>query len=106
VTVTVKKIQSTDTHAWDTYVYNHLDATLYHLSGWKNVIERIYGHKTYYLMAANSSELTAQSSKKNRITANELSAIKKDPSNPTSPINATNSSNPTDRGTQRTQESQ
>ena len=97
MSVTVKKIQSTDMHAWDTYVYNHPDATLYHLSGWKNVIERTYGHKTYYLMAANSSELTAQSSKKNRITANELSATRKDPLNSTSPINLINSTNPNNR---------
>ena len=85
MTVTVKKIQSTDTHAWDAYVYNHPDATLYHLSGWKNVIERTYGHKTYYLMAANSSELTAQSSKKNRITANELSVIREGSLKPNKP---------------------
>jgi hypothetical protein len=51
---------STDMHAWDTYVYNHPHATLYHLSGWKNVIEKTYGHKTYYLVAIDSSKLKAQ----------------------------------------------
>jgi len=49
--ISVKTIQSTDTRVWDNYVSNHPDATLYHLSGWKNVIEKTYGHKTYYLMA-------------------------------------------------------
>jgi len=32
-------------------VENHLHATLYHLSIWKNIIEKTYGHKTYYLIA-------------------------------------------------------
>jgi len=31
--------------------------TVYHLSGWKNIIEKTYGHKTYYFMAVNSSKL-------------------------------------------------
>jgi len=48
---------ATDMHAWDTYVYNHPHATLYHLSGWKNAIEKTYGHKTYYLIAIDSSKL-------------------------------------------------
>lgn len=37
--------------AWDEYVMNHSGSNLYHLSGWKTVIERTYGHKTYYLVA-------------------------------------------------------
>lgn len=83
MSVTVKKIQSTDTHAWDTYVYNHPHATLYHLSGWKNVIEKTYGHNTYYLMAVQSDDrsgsLVPQPSNLN---------------NATNPINAINSINP------------
>lgn len=40
-----------DCDIWDLYVRNHPEATLYHLSGWKNVIENTYGHNTYYLVA-------------------------------------------------------
>jgi serine/alanine adding enzyme len=36
---------------WDGYVREHADASLYHLFGWRNVFQRTYGHKTYYLMA-------------------------------------------------------
>jgi len=36
---------------WDAYVTSHPDSTLYHLSGWKKVIEDTYGHKTHYLIA-------------------------------------------------------
>jgi hypothetical protein len=51
MSISIKQIQPTDTHAWDAYVHAHPQATVYHLSGWKNVIEKTYGHKTYYLMA-------------------------------------------------------
>jgi serine/alanine adding enzyme len=37
--------------AWDSYVYGHPSATLYHLSVWKDIIEKSYGHEAYYLMA-------------------------------------------------------
>jgi len=61
--IKIKKITQAETDAWDTYVSAHPKATLYHLSSWKNVIEKTYGHKTYYQMAVNSSQLTADSSK-------------------------------------------
>lgn len=41
---------------WDNYVLSHPDSNVYHLSGWKNVIEKTYGHKTYYLAATDSKE--------------------------------------------------
>jgi serine/alanine adding enzyme len=47
----IKELESTDHRLWDSYVKNHPDGTLYHMSGWKNVIERSYRHKTYYLIA-------------------------------------------------------
>jgi serine/alanine adding enzyme len=62
--IKVKTIQFADP-IWDEYVYNHHRATLYHLSGWQTVINKTYGHKTYYLMATHEpegSEFTAQSS--------------------------------------------
>jgi FemAB-related protein (PEP-CTERM system-associated) len=36
---------------WDSYVEGHPAATVYHLSGWKYIIESAYGHKTYFLIA-------------------------------------------------------
>ena len=53
--INIKKIESSENNIWDAYVYAHSAATLYHLSGWKDVIEKTYSHKTYYLMAVNSS---------------------------------------------------
>lgn len=49
----IKVITSQTNHAaaWDAYVRAHPKATVYHLSGWLNVIKKTYGHNTYYLMA-------------------------------------------------------
>jgi serine/alanine adding enzyme len=41
--------------AWDSYVYSHPCATVYHLSAWKGIIEKAYGHKAYYLMAVEGN---------------------------------------------------
>ena len=57
--LTIRYYRSSDHEIWDNYVRNHPNGTLYHLSGWKNVIEKTYGHKSYYLMAlANSNNLS------------------------------------------------
>jgi len=49
----IKIIQSVeDSVKWNAYVFSHPKSTLYHLSGWMNVIRKTYGHKTCYLMAA------------------------------------------------------
>ena len=76
--INIKIIRSTDSKAWDAYVFAHSRATLYHLSGWKNVIEKTYGHKTYYLIATQNSQ---QESTNN-------------PINPINPNNPNNSTNP------------
>ncbi len=51
----IRLYNNTDKEIWDNYVLNHPDSTLYHLSGWGNVINKTYGHKTYYLMAIDDS---------------------------------------------------
>ena len=54
MSIEIKLIQSADAPAWDEYVHNHPRATLYHLSGWQDIISKTYGHKSYYLMALKS----------------------------------------------------
>ena len=44
-----------DGSAWDTYVASHRDSSNYHLYGWRDVIEKSFGHQTYYLSARNSN---------------------------------------------------
>jgi serine/alanine adding enzyme len=54
-------IRAAEAIEWDTYVRNHPDATLYHLYGWKNVIESTYGHRTCYLVAENADSTAPRS---------------------------------------------
>ena len=51
----IRAIQPTDAPVWNEYVDAHPQATLYHLYGWRNVIEKTYGHKTYYLAATKGT---------------------------------------------------
>ena len=37
--------------AWDGYVGENQKATGYHLTAWRHVVGRVFGHRTYYLMA-------------------------------------------------------
>lgn len=60
--INIKTILSTDASEWDSYVFAHPGAILYHLSGWKNVIEKTYGHKTYYLIATQNIQQTINNS--------------------------------------------
>jgi len=40
-----------DAAAWDVFVKSHAHASLYHLSGWRTVIEKTYNHRAYCLVA-------------------------------------------------------
>jgi serine/alanine adding enzyme len=42
--------------AWDSFVMDTEDGTCYHLSGWKDIFEKTYGHRTYYLFAVEHEE--------------------------------------------------
>lgn len=41
---------------WDLFIENHPDATMYHLLGWKKVLEQIFKLKSYYLIALNNND--------------------------------------------------
>ena len=47
-----------DEHRWDEFVRAHASGTFFHLSGWKRVIERAFGHRTYYLIAERGPAVT------------------------------------------------
>ena len=89
--VEIREIEPAETGAWDEYVNNHPFSNLYHLSGWKNVIEKTYGHKAYYLMAFNQENQHAifniQHSKNHFSSPTNLST----PTDPTNSINPKNS---------------
>ena len=53
--ITIRPYRTTDQPAWDQYVENHPQGTIFHLTKWKNVIEKTYGHKAYYLIAVENT---------------------------------------------------
>jgi serine/alanine adding enzyme len=44
-------LEAGDDWKWDAYVAQHPQATLYHLSGWRNLIRTVFGHESPYLYA-------------------------------------------------------
>jgi FemAB-related protein (PEP-CTERM system-associated) len=53
----IQEFRKEDEKKWDTFVRGQEDATFFHLIGWKNVIEKTYKHKSYYLVAKEDSEI-------------------------------------------------
>lgn len=53
---TVDLCQSEQRSRWDAYVQDTPSATICHQFVWKDVIERAYGHRTYYLMAERAGK--------------------------------------------------
>lgn len=43
--------EASDAQQWDAFVNEHPDATGYHLWAWRGVFERVFGHRTHYLIA-------------------------------------------------------
>ena len=44
-------------HAWDRYVATRPEATVYHLSAWAALVERVFGHRTRYLAASAGGDI-------------------------------------------------
>ena len=44
-----------DRERWDAFVRSCPEATFFHLTGWKNVVESVLGHPTFYLYAESAS---------------------------------------------------
>lgn len=57
-----------DIPEWNDYVVKHPYSTFYHRIEWKNIIEKSFGHKTFYLMAVNGSKLRTHSSSASSIS--------------------------------------
>ena len=57
-TVSVRPFRAGDERRWDEFVRAHASGTFFHLSGWKRVIERAFGHRTYYLIAERGPAVT------------------------------------------------
>lgn len=49
MTLRLSRLATADIKKWDAYVRGHPEGTFFHLSGWKTVIERAFGHSTCYV---------------------------------------------------------
>ncbi|MCW8884558.1 MAG: FemAB family PEP-CTERM system-associated protein [Motiliproteus sp.] len=57
--ISIEQLRSEQHSLWDDFVKACPEATFFHLSGWKNVIEHAFGHKTHYLYAKDSEGIQA-----------------------------------------------
>lgn len=53
----IKKLERKDKGKWDEFVNGLDNSTIYHLSGWKDIVEEAYNLKTYYLFAEEDGEI-------------------------------------------------
>ena len=53
----VHELEESDITRWDAFVDHHSDATFFHKAGWREVIEKAFGHRCYYLMAEDGNEV-------------------------------------------------
>ena len=54
MTLVVKTLDAQDLERWDDYVHRADQATFFHRAGWKSLLERAFGHKTYFLYAEDA----------------------------------------------------
>ena len=54
----IKTLTDSEIALWDDYIEGMPDATFFHQSGWKQVVERAFGHKAYYLYAEEQGKIT------------------------------------------------
>jgi FemAB-related protein (PEP-CTERM system-associated) len=58
VALTVRPFEADDSGRWDEFVRACAGGTFFHLSPWRRVIERAFGHRTHYLLAERAGVLT------------------------------------------------
>ncbi len=53
--ITIHQLDAENTQRWDDYIDQSSDASIYHLSAWKNLIETTFNHQCYYFYALNEN---------------------------------------------------
>jgi FemAB-related protein (PEP-CTERM system-associated) len=56
--VAVRLLDTADGARWDEFVTRSAEGTLFHLFGWRDVIESVFGYKTFYYLAERSGQVT------------------------------------------------
>ncbi len=58
--ITVRYYNDSDRAIWDEYIMRHPEGTFFHLSAWKEMVERSFGHKSYYLIAEEEKGISRE----------------------------------------------
>jgi len=56
--IKIDHLGSNNEKAWDAYVNQHINASIYHLSLWRHIIKQQFGHDSDYLMATQEGSKT------------------------------------------------
>ena len=54
----IKLLDESNYSRWDEFVQQNTDATFFHQAGWKVVIEKAFGHKTYFFYVEKKGKIT------------------------------------------------
>lgn len=76
--VRVRQLEPADCARWDAFVHAADDASFFHLSGWKSVIERAFGHRTHFLYAESDGRVVGAlplAEIKSRLFGHSLSSL-------------------------------
>lgn len=57
MSVVVRAARPEDAAAWDAFVQAAPSATFFHRIGWKDVLERAFGHRTHFLLAERGGQI-------------------------------------------------
>lgn len=55
--LTVHRLKPGQLQRWDHFVEQAAEASFFHLSGWKEVIEKAFGHRTYYMYTEENGRI-------------------------------------------------
>ncbi|MEO8038526.1 MAG: FemAB family XrtA/PEP-CTERM system-associated protein [Betaproteobacteria bacterium] len=55
--ITIRGLGPTDAARWDAFVEGCPEATFFHQSAWRDLIERVFGHRTHFLMAERNGAI-------------------------------------------------
>lgn len=55
-TLQVRLFRAEDQKRWDDFIDRSSESSCYHASGWKNVIEKSFGHQTYYYLCEDQHQ--------------------------------------------------
>jgi len=76
--ITVRPLTADDRTRWDDFVFECAEATFFHRAGWKDIIETVFRHRTFFLMAEQGGEVVGVlplAQIKSRLFGHSLSAL-------------------------------